>query len=123
MANATRPDGSGRLPIPPEQDEDWPAKAAETIERLVGSVRDKTTGPAITAARAVVYGTFAALVGSAVLVLLIIGAVRVLDTYLPDSVFGEDHIWAAYLILGLLFVIAGAVLWARRRSGGEEQHA
>ena len=122
MANATRPGRSGPLPIPPEPDEDWPTKAADSIERLVGTVRDKTTGPALTVARAVVYGTFAALVGVAVLVLLIAGLVRLLDSYLPDSVFGEDHMWASYLVLGVVFVVAGAVLWTRRRSGGEEQH-
>jgi hypothetical protein len=122
MANATRPSRSGRLPIPPEPERDWPAQAADTIERVVGSVRDKTTGPALTAARAVVYGMFAALVGAAALVLLIAGAVRVLDSYLPDSVFGEDHMWASYLVLGLVFVIVGGVLWARRHGPREERH-
>jgi LPXTG-motif cell wall-anchored protein len=43
-----------------------------------------------------------------------------LDSYLPDAVFGEEHMWAAYLIVGLVFVITGAVLWRRRRSTGEE---
>ena len=65
-------------------------------------------------ARAVVYGTFAALVGLAALVLATIGAVRLIDNYLPDAVFGEEHTWATYLIIGLVFVIAGVVLWARR---------
>jgi hypothetical protein len=120
MANATSPARSGRLPVPPPADHDWPAQAADTIERAVGSVRDKTTGPAITVARAVIYGTFAALVGIACLLLLIVGAVRLLDSYLPDSVFGEDHMWATYLILGLVLVIPGAVLWRRRLSTGEE---
>ncbi|MGH9232980.1 MAG: hypothetical protein ACRD0R_06545 [Acidimicrobiales bacterium] len=120
MANATSPARSGRLPVPPPPQRDWPAQAADTIEQVVGSVRDKTTGPAITVARAVVYGTFAALVGAACLLLLVIASVRMLDSYLPDAVFGEEHMWAAYLILGLVFVITGAVLWHRRRSAGEE---
>jgi hypothetical protein len=83
-------------------------------------VRDKTTGPALTFARAVVYGTFAALVGTACLVLFIAGAVRMLDRYLPDAVFGEEHMWAADLILGVVFVIAGAVLWSRRHTAIRE---
>ena len=41
---------------------------------------------------------------------------RVLDVYLPESVFGETHVWAAYLILGLPVFIAGIVLLARRNS-------
>jgi hypothetical protein len=123
MANATSPARSGQLPVPPPADRDWPAQAADTIEQVVGTVRDKTTGPAITVARAVVYGTFAALVGTTCLLLLVVGSVRLLDSYLPDAVFGEDHMWAAYLILGLVFVIAGAVLWRQRRSTGEEAGA
>ena len=116
MANATPPGQSSRLPSPPPPEDDWPAQAADTIERVVGTVRDKTTGPALTLARAVVYGTFAVLVGLACLVLLIVAAVRALDVALPDAVFGEDHIWAVYLILGLVFVVAGAVLWRRRHA-------
>jgi hypothetical protein len=122
MANATTSGRSGRLPIPPEPERDWSAQAADTIESVVGSVRDKTTGPALTVARAVVYGTFAALVGAAALVMLIVAAVRVIDSYLPDSVFGEDHMWATYLLLGLVFVLVGGVMWMRRHGGGEERH-
>jgi hypothetical protein len=95
-------------------DGDWPAQAADTIERLVGTVRDKTTGPAITAARWVVYGTFALLVGLVVGVLLAIAFVRVLDVYLPDAWVGEDHTWAAHLIVGLVFSVVGMLLWSRR---------
>lgn len=100
---------------------DWPAQAADTIERVVGTVRDKTTGPAITAGRWVVYGTFALLVGIAVLVLLAIAAVRLLDAYLPDAVFGEQHTWAAHLIVGLLFSIAGMWAWSKRTGPADDR--
>lgn len=122
MANATSSGQAGRLPAPPPPERDWPAQAADTIERVVGSVRDKTTGPALTVARGVVYGTFAALVGTACLVVLVIMAIRLLDSYLPDAVFGEDHMWAAYLILGVVFVVTGGVLWGRRHQIREDQH-
>jgi hypothetical protein len=100
---------------PAHPSDDWAAQAADTIERAVTTVRDRTTGPALSAARAVVYGTFAALVGVAALALATIAAFRLIDNYLPDAVFGEEHTWAAYLILGLVFVSAGAILWVRRR--------
>jgi hypothetical protein len=96
--------------------EDWPAQVAGSIESIVGSVRDRTTGPLLTIARGVVYGTFGAVVAVAVLVLLIIAMVRFVDSYLPDSVFGEEHMWATYLIIGLLFTIAGVFLWSRRHA-------
>jgi uncharacterized membrane protein len=91
--------------VPAEPDDDWPVHAADTIERVVGSVRDKTTGPAITVARGLVYGTFAAIVGTAVFVMLCVAAIRLLDSYLPQEV------WFAYAVLGLPLVIIGWVLW------------
>jgi len=100
--------------------EDWPAQIADTIVNVVGTVRDKTTGPALTIARAVVYGTFAAIIGFVALVVLVIAGVRMLDNYLPDAVFGETHTWAAHLIIGLLLTFAGLVLWMRRRPGTEQ---
>jgi hypothetical protein len=106
--------------LPAQPAGDWAAQAADTIERAVGTVRDRTTGPALTVARAVVYGTFAVIVGLVALVLGTIGAVRLIDNYLPNAAFGEDHVWAAYLIIGLVFVMAGAVLWLRRYGPGPE---
>jgi hypothetical protein len=103
--------------------EDWPAQIADTIENVVETIRDKTTGPALTIARAVVYGTFAAIVGTVALVLFVICALRLLDSYLPDAVFGEFHMWAAYLILGLLLTIFGSILWAKRRATPEQTSA
>lgn len=99
--------------------DDWPAQAADTIERVVGSVRDKTTGPAITVARWIVYGTFALLVGAMVAILLAIAGVRLLDVYLPDDWFGEDHTWAAHLLIGSVFTIAGAAAWSQRSARPE----
>ena len=70
---------------------DWAAQAADTIERAVGNVRDRTTAPAITVARAVVYGTSPHSWGWRPW-LATIGAVRLIDNYLPDAVFGEEHL-------------------------------
>jgi hypothetical protein len=98
---------------------DWPAQAADTIERVVQNVRDKTTGPAINATRWFVAGLFLVLAGTAAAILLIVMLVRILDVYLPDSVFGEDHMWAAYGILGALFAIVGLVLLHKRSATGD----
>jgi hypothetical protein len=99
---------------------DWPAQVADTIVNVVGSVRDKTTGPALTVARAVVYGSFAAIVGCVALVVLVIASVRFIDNYLPDAVFGETHTWAAHMIIGLVLTFAGLVLWMRRHPRTEQ---
>lgn len=108
---------------PQAHEDDWPTQAADTIEQVVSTVRDKTTGPALTASRGLVYGTFAAIVGVAALVLAVIIAVRLLDNYLPDAVFGETHTWAAHLVLGLVFTIAGLFAWSKRSRATEETDA
>jgi hypothetical protein len=112
MATGATPEPTGDVT---KSGSDWPAQAADAIERAVGAVRDKTTGPAITVARGVVYGTFALLVGSVVAVFVAISAVRALDVYLPDAAFGDEHTWAAHAIVGAVFAIAGMALWSRRK--------
>jgi hypothetical protein len=106
--------------LPPDNGADWPAQAADTIVRVVGQVRDKTTGPAITAARGLVYGVLAAVVGVVAAVLFAIGSVRLLDVYLPESLTGDDNTWLAHAIIGGLFTGAGLVLWRSRRAPVEE---
>ena len=93
-------------PVEPRQS-DWTVQVADTIEAVVGSIRDKTTVPAETAARAVVYGILVGVMGSAIAVLLTIALVRLLDNWL--------RIWAVYAILGGLFTLVGLFLWRKRR--------
>jgi hypothetical protein len=93
----------------PARRDDWPAQTTETFVRLVDSVADKTH-KVTTVARAVVYGLMAGIVGLTAFVLLCIGIFRFLDVYLPDAVFGEDHMWAVYLIVGVVFTGVGLFL-------------
>lgn len=97
---------------------DWPAQATELIVRTVGQVRDKTTGPAITAARGVVYGLLAGLLGGTAAVLVAIGAVRGLDEAI-EELAGSRETWAAHGVVGLLFTFGGLVLWSKRRPPAE----
>lgn len=96
--------------------DDWAVTATDTIVRVVDGVRAKTTGPAITASRALVYGLLALLLGVAALVLGAIGTVRSIDVYLPDSVFGERHTWAAHVLVGSVFSVVGLALWSKRHA-------
>jgi hypothetical protein len=95
-----------RLALP----DDWPAQAADTVVRVVGNVRDRTTGPAITVARAVVYGLLAAIVGVVALVLVVAALVRFVDVWVPGEV------WSAHLIVGAVLCVAGLLLWRKRRA-------
>jgi hypothetical protein len=106
--------------LPPNPGADWPAQAADTIVRVVGQVRNKTTGPAVTVARGVVYGVLAGITGIVFLVLLAICLVRVIDVYLPESVTSDDNTWLAHAIVGAVFTGAGLVLWRFRRTTADE---
>ena len=53
------PPGSGLGPVGDWIGGEWPTQAADRIESVIGNVRRKTTGPAMVASRAVVYGIVA----------------------------------------------------------------
>jgi hypothetical protein len=89
---------------------DWAAQTADTIERVIGGVRGKTSEPVERIARVVVYGLLAAFLGIAALVLLAILVVRALDVAIPGEV------WPAHVITGGIFTLAGLLLWRKRRA-------
>jgi len=103
----------------PPSGDDWPAQAATTIVKVVGTVRDRTTGQAITASRAVVYGLLASLLGLCALVLFCVLTARLLTVALNEilSAVNWDRpgrgAWMADVVLVLGFGIAGAALWKR----------
>lgn len=92
----------------PATDGDWAAQTADTIERVVGSVRGKTAEPLDRIARVLVYGLVAGILGVAALVLLAVAAVRVLDIAIPGEV------WSAHAVVGGIFTVAGLFLWRKR---------
>src|SRR5437763_9958132 len=89
--------------------DDWTVQAADTIESVVGTIRDKTVVPATTVARALVYGLVVAALGAVVIVFLITVAVRLGAAYLPGW-FSDRHgrsAWATQAILGGILTLAG----------------
>lgn len=93
--------------------DDWPAQTADTIERVVGSVRDKTSGPLEQVARILVYGLLAAIVGIAAAVLVAVAFVRGL-VILSDVVLDGPEVWLAHLVAGGIFTLAGLLAWSKR---------
>ena len=86
-------------------------RALDTIDTVVATVNDRAVRPAIVAARAVVFGLIAGVIGAVVLLLLGIGLVRLLT----DDAFGQ-HVWITYFALGGLLTAGGIALYARRGS-------
>ena len=90
---------------------DWTTQAADTIERVVVGIRDKTTVPLTTVARALVYGLLAATMALLIGVFVAVMSIRVLTAYV---VGGE--VWAAYLVVGGIFVLPGVFLLRKATS-------
>ncbi len=92
----------------PGLSQDWPERTASLVSRWVERVRKVTDRPTANLARMLVYGSMLVVAGVAVLILAVIGGVRLIDAYLPAGV------WAAYVILGGVFVGLGLWVWAKR---------
>jgi hypothetical protein len=83
------------------------ARALDTIDSVVAAVNDKAVRPAVVAARGIVFGVIIAVVGVIVVIMFCIGFIRV------STILGH-RVWASYIVLGLLFSLAGAILYSRR---------
>jgi hypothetical protein len=87
---------------------DWTTEATDLVERTVGMVRDRTVEPARALTKAIVYGLVAAFVAIPAVILLTIGAFRGL------VLLEQGYVWAAWVTLGGIFVVAGAFCWTKR---------
>jgi hypothetical protein len=77
------------MPGNPLTDPHWPAEIADTVERLVGKVRDLTTNNLVLAARALVFGILAFVLGMVAIVMLMVGLSRGLQSLL--DLFPQRH--------------------------------
>ncbi len=82
-------------------------RALETIDTVVATVNDRAIRPAIVAARGIVFGIIIAVVGITVVILFCVGFIRL-------TTIAGHRIWASYIVLGLIFSVVGAILYARR---------
>lgn len=101
------------MPEPPQaapRQDDWTVQAVDRIEGLVVTIRNKTTVPLQTIARAVVFGIVVAFAGGAAMILSAIAMVRLLDV-----ITGEGNVWIAHSIVAGLFTGVGLFLWRKRR--------
>lgn len=91
---------------------EWPVKAADSLETLVGTVRSRAVRPLQTIARTVVFGVIVAVMGLALAVFAAIGVLRLLDVY----AFPPPRIWASYLVVGAIFAFLGVGVSSLRRA-------
>jgi hypothetical protein len=88
--------------------DEWPGRATEFVVGAVATVREKTSGPAISITRRVVYGVLAFFLAIIALVLLVVGVTRLFIVYIPLE------LWAVYAIAGAFWTLIGLILWVMR---------
>jgi uncharacterized membrane protein len=89
---------------------DWTTDAAEAIDNAVGIVRERTVEPVQAVARAVIYGLLAVLILLPAVTMLTIAVFRLL------TIAFDGHVWAAWSLLGGIFLGLGCLLWSKRNS-------
>ncbi len=98
----------------PLTDPNWAPELADTVERLVGTVRDRATKPAVRAARAIVFGLLAAMLAVVAITLLLVAATRGLQALLDLGLDWSVAVYLSYFIVGGILCLVGLLLLARR---------
>ena len=103
------------MPGNPLTDPNWATNLADTVERIVTGVRDRTTRNVVVAARAVVFGLLAVILGVVALVLLLIGLTRGIQALLDLAVTRERAVYLSYFVVGGICCLLGAFFMRKRR--------
>jgi len=104
------------MPGNPFTDPNWAADLADTIERVVGKVRDKTTRPLVAATRSAVYGMLAGVLGMVAAILLVVMLTRALQSLLDLGVSQARSVYLSYLLIGGLISVVGLLVLRKRYS-------
>ncbi len=88
---------------------DWTDQVADSIDKAVVTVRDKTVVPAERLVAYIVAGLFILFLVGALGILASLAAFRLVDVYLPSGS------WATWLVFGGVFLAAGVLLLSLRR--------
>jgi hypothetical protein len=105
------------MPGNPVTDPEWASDIADSIERVVGTVRTTFTDRAVVVLRAVVYGLLIAIVAVAVFVMAVVVGTRLLQDLLELVVREPQRaVWGSYLLMSLILFGIGAICMRKRHS-------
>ena len=99
------------MPGNPLTDPNWAPNLAGTVERVVGTVRDKVTAKAVTAVRALVFGIIIGFAALAALVILVILGTKLIQRVVNIGgwIDADSSVWVSYMVIGALCTLTG--LW------------
>ena len=95
----------------------WAPELADTVDRLVGQVRDNATSKAVKVVRGVVFGLVVGVTAITALVLVVIIGTRLLQQLLTIAglLDADTSVWVSYMVMAGILFVAG-VLCMRKRS-------
>ena len=104
------------MPANPLTDPNWASETTDLVVSYIDLVRSKTTQNLVYAARGVVFGLIAVIVGAFALTIAIVMAMRGLQSLLELATTWERAVYLSYFIVGAVFSIAGVVLFKKRNT-------
>jgi H+/Cl- antiporter ClcA len=105
----------------PFTDPNWAPDLANTVERVVSTVREQVTDKVVLVVRGIVFGVVIAFTALAALVLGTILSVRFLQVVL-SRIVRTDHdstVWVSYLTMSALLFLLGFIAMRMRVSKDE----
>ena len=96
----------------------WAPELADTVERLVGQVRDRTTGKVVVVVRALVFGVVVACTAMAAAVLSIILGTKLVQRLvnIGGAVDADSSVWVSYVVMGGILTLGGLLCMRKRES-------
>jgi uncharacterized membrane protein len=104
------------MPANPLTDPNWATETTDTIVGLIDKVRSKTTQNVVYAARGVVFGLIAVLVGVFAFGLFLVMLTRGIQSLLELATTWDRAVYLSYLIVGALFCLVSIVLFKKRNT-------
>jgi hypothetical protein len=93
-----------------QREPDFVDKALHSFDHVLDVVHDRILRPILIAGRTVAFGFILVLVSFVLVIALLVGLIRLCNVY-----FFAGHEWITYAAVGALSVIAGLIIWRRRR--------
>jgi hypothetical protein len=96
----------------------WAPELADTVERLVGQVRDKATNKVVVVVRALVFGVLIVVSAFAATVLAVILGTKLLQRIvnIGGAIDADSSVWVSYVVLGGILTLAGMFCMRKRNS-------
>lgn len=104
------------MPANPLTDPNWASETTDTVVNFVDTVRNQTTTKVIYAARGLVFGLIAVILGLFALVIFLVGTMRGIQALLEIAMSWEQAVYTSYFIVGGVLCLAGLVLFKKRNA-------